>query len=41
MNFNNAGGTSGGGGKYFLGLVMMAGGIYMLLKSIQVTNGFY
>ncbi|MCS6824035.1 MAG: hypothetical protein NZ529_07035 [Cytophagaceae bacterium] len=41
MNFNNAGGTSGGGGKFFLGLVMIMGGGYLLLNSIQVTNGFH
>ncbi|HET8708625.1 MAG TPA: hypothetical protein VFM46_20120 [Pseudomonadales bacterium] len=35
-----AGGTSGGIGKFFLGLVMMCGGFYMLLNSIVVSSGF-
>ena len=27
-----AGGTSGGSGQFFLGLIMMCGGFYLLLK---------
>lgn len=37
---NGAGGTSGGIGNFFLGLVMMCGGFYMLLNSIVVTSNF-
>lgn len=37
---NGAGGTSGGIGQFFLGLVMACGGIYMLLKSITVHSSF-
>lgn len=35
-----AGGTSGGVGEFFIGFVMMCGGIYMLLQNITVTNKF-
>ncbi len=35
-----AGGTSGGIGSFFIGIVMMCGGFYMLLNSIQVTSHF-
>tara|TARA_B110000014_G_scaffold264200_1_gene264039 strand:- start:2135 stop:2557 length:423 start_codon:yes stop_codon:yes gene_type:complete len=35
-----AGGTSGGLGLFFLGLVMMCGGFYMLLNAIHVTSSF-
>lgn len=35
-----AGGTDGGIGQFFLGLAMMCGGFYMLLKSIAVTSSF-
>ena len=38
--FQGAGGTPGGTGSYFLGLLMMILGFYWLLKSITVTNGF-
>ncbi|PKK89551.1 MAG: hypothetical protein CVV64_13815 [Candidatus Wallbacteria bacterium HGW-Wallbacteria-1] len=33
-----AGGTNGGVGQFFLGLAMMCGGFYFLLKSITVTS---
>lgn len=32
-----AGGTSGGMGLFFVGLVMLCGGVYLLLNSIQVS----
>jgi len=32
-----AGGTNGGTGQFFLGLVMLCGGIYLLLNSITVS----
>lgn len=35
-----AGGTSGGVGQFFIGLVMMCGGFYLLLNSISVTSNF-
>jgi len=35
-----AGGTSGGSGQFFLGLVMMCGGFYMLLSSVIVSSTF-
>jgi len=35
-----AGGTSGGFGQFFIGLIMMCGGFYMLLNAISVTSSF-
>lgn len=35
-----AGGTSGGLGSFFLGLIMMCGGFYLLLNAISVTSNF-
>jgi hypothetical protein len=35
-----AGGTEGGIGRFFLGLIMMIGGGYLFLNNIQVTTGF-
>lgn len=35
-----AGGTSGGSGKFFLGLAMMCAGFYMLFQAIGVHAGF-
>ena len=32
-----AGGTNGGTGEFFIGLVMLCGGIYLLLNSISVS----
>ena len=37
---NGAGGSSGGVGHFFIGLIMMCGGFYMLLNSISVTSNF-
>ena len=37
---NGAGGTSGGIGQFFLGLVMMCGGFYLLLNGIVVSSNF-
>ncbi len=37
---NGAGGTSGGIGKFLLGLVMMCGGFYLLLNGIVVSSSF-
>ena len=35
-----AGGSSGGLGHFFIGLIMMCGGFYMLLNAISVTSTF-
>ncbi|WP_448566566.1 hypothetical protein [Thalassotalea ganghwensis] len=35
-----AGGTSGGLGHFFIGLIMMSGGFYMLLNAISVSSSF-
>ena len=35
-----AGGTSGGFGSFFIGLIMMCGGFYMLLNAITVSSSF-
>ncbi|AJQ92158.1 hypothetical protein [Gynuella sunshinyii] len=35
-----AGGTSGGIGQFFIGLIMLCGGGYMLLNAISVTSSF-
>lgn len=35
-----AGGTSGGIGSFFMGILMMFSGFYMLLKAITVTSSF-
>ena len=37
---NGAGGTSGGSGKFLLGLIMMCGGFYLLLSGIVVSSNF-
>lgn len=40
MHFSGAGGTRGGVGRFFLGLVMMIAGGYLFLNSIHVTHSF-
>lgn len=35
-----AGGSSGGIGHFFIGIIMMCGGFYMLLNAITVTSNF-
>lgn len=37
---NGAGGTSGGIGTFFIGLIMMCIGFYLLLNAISVTSSF-
>jgi hypothetical protein len=37
---NGAGGSSGGIGHFFIGLIMMCSGFYMLLNAITVTSHF-
>jgi len=36
-----AGGTSGGIGRFFIGLMMMVAGGYLFLNAIQVTHQFH
>jgi hypothetical protein len=36
-----AGGTPGGVGQFFIGLVMAVVGIYLLLNQVQVTTSFW
>jgi hypothetical protein len=36
-----AGGTPGGVGSFFLGLIMAASGAYLLLNQVQVTTSFW
>ena len=33
-----AGGTSGGTGRFIIGLIMLCGGIYLLLNAIQIRH---
>jgi len=40
MSTSGAGGTSGGIGCFFLGVIMMCGGFYLLLQSIVVSVPF-
>ncbi len=35
-----AGGTTGGSGRFFIGLIMLCGGIYLLLNSINVHSHY-
>lgn len=35
-----AGGTSGGLGQFFIGVIMMCGGFYLLLNAISVSSNF-
>lgn len=37
---NGAGGTGGGTGQFFLGLLMMCGGFYLLLDGVVVSSSF-
>ncbi len=40
MKIKGAGGSEGGVGRFFLGLVMMIAGGYLFLDAIKVTNSF-
>ena len=40
MPIKGAGGTEGGTGRFFLGLVMLIGGGYLFLNAIHVSNSF-
>jgi hypothetical protein len=40
MAVHGAGGTSGGIGKFFLGIAMFVAGMYLLLKNIYVQHSF-
>jgi hypothetical protein len=35
-----AGGTPGGAGRFFLGLLLLVAGTYLFLSHVQVTNSF-
>ena len=37
---NGAGGSSGGIGQFFIGVIMMCGGFYLLLNAITVSSNF-
>lgn len=41
MKLQGAGGTTGGVGRFFIGLVMMVAGGYLFLNSIRITHGFH
>jgi hypothetical protein len=41
MNLQGAGGTRGGMGRFFIGLIMMAAGGYLFFNAIQVTHFFH
>jgi hypothetical protein len=40
MSFDGAGGSSGGIGNFFIGLIMLIGGGYLLLDAIHIYNSF-
>lgn len=40
MSVNGAGGTTGGTGRFFLGIAMFIAGMYLLLKNIYVQHSF-
>ncbi len=40
MPFNGAGGTNGGIGSFFIGVLMFVLGLYLILKNIYVYNSF-
>lgn len=41
MPIQGAGGTSGGVGRFFIGLVMMVAGGYLFLDAIRITHHFH
>lgn len=41
MKVQGAGGTKGGVGRFFIGLVMMVAGGYLFLNAIRVSYGFH
>ena len=41
MSIQGAGGTQGGTGRFFIGLLMFIVGGYLLLNAIQISNSFY
>lgn len=40
MNIKGAGGSEGGTGRFFIGLIMFIAGGYLFLNAVQVTNSF-
>lgn len=41
MKLDGAGGSSGGVGRFFIGLAMMTAGGYLFLNAIRVSYGFH
>lgn len=41
VKFNGAGGTSGGIGEFFLGMLMTIGGAYLLTTQVIVSSSFW
>jgi hypothetical protein len=41
MSFRGAGGTSGGLGRFFIGLAMMVAGGYLFLNAVHVSYSFH
>ncbi len=41
MSVKGAGGSSGGIGHFFIGLIMMVAGGYLFLNAVHVTNNFH
>ncbi|MEZ4525187.1 MAG: hypothetical protein R2941_04630 [Desulfobacterales bacterium] len=41
MPIHGAGGSKGGIGRFFMGLIMMTAGGYLFLDAIRVTHGFH
>ncbi len=37
---HGAGGTNGGAGRFFVGLIMMIAGGYLFLNSVHISHGF-
>jgi hypothetical protein len=41
MTIKGAGGTSGGIGRFFIGMAMMVGGCYLFLDAVRITHQFH
>jgi len=41
MSIKGAGGSEGGIGRFFIGLIMFVAGGYLFLNAVQVTNSFF
>lgn len=40
-NYKNVGGTSGGIGEFFIGLIMTIAGAYLIMNQVIVTSSFW